>query len=152
MWDVIVVGARTAGAPLAMLLARAGLRVLLVDRTAFPSDTLSTHQVTGRCSRSIRGLLDTIAAVTPATAQIRLDVGGAVGVAGRCPNMAGSMRCTAAPCWTPSSSTARAPPEQDPGKVHREGAAVDQRLRDRHPGTRARWGSVTETARSRGRG
>jgi 2-polyprenyl-6-methoxyphenol hydroxylase-like FAD-dependent oxidoreductase len=44
-YDVIVVGARCAGAPTAMLLARKGHRVLLVDRASFPSDTLSTHQV-----------------------------------------------------------------------------------------------------------
>lgn len=42
MYDAIVVGARCAGAPAAMLLARAGHRVLLVDRAAFPSDKLST--------------------------------------------------------------------------------------------------------------
>jgi 2-polyprenyl-6-methoxyphenol hydroxylase-like FAD-dependent oxidoreductase len=42
-YDVIVVGARCAGAPTAMLLARLGYRVLLVDRASFPSDTLSTH-------------------------------------------------------------------------------------------------------------
>jgi 2-polyprenyl-6-methoxyphenol hydroxylase-like FAD-dependent oxidoreductase len=42
-FDVIVVGARCAGAPTAMLLARRGYRVLLVDRARFPSDTLSTH-------------------------------------------------------------------------------------------------------------
>ncbi len=40
--DVIVVGARCGGAPTGMLLARAGHRVLLVDRAAFPSDTLSS--------------------------------------------------------------------------------------------------------------
>src|SRR5512143_2320214 len=40
--DVIVVGARCAGAPTAMLLARQGHDVLLVDRATFPSDTLST--------------------------------------------------------------------------------------------------------------
>lgn len=43
MYDVIVVGARCAGAPLAMLLARAGHRVALADRARFPSDTMSTH-------------------------------------------------------------------------------------------------------------
>lgn len=43
MYDVIVVGARCAGSPLAMLLARKGYRVLVVDRATFPSDTLSTH-------------------------------------------------------------------------------------------------------------
>jgi len=41
-YDAIVVGARCAGAPTAMLLARAGHRVLLVDRATFPSDTAST--------------------------------------------------------------------------------------------------------------
>jgi flavin-dependent dehydrogenase len=43
MYDAIVVGARAAGSPAAMLLARRGYRVLLVDRATFPSDTLSTH-------------------------------------------------------------------------------------------------------------
>ncbi|WP_181802132.1 NAD(P)/FAD-dependent oxidoreductase [Streptomyces shenzhenensis] len=45
MYDVIVVGARVAGAATALLLARAGRRVLLVDRARFPSDTLSTHYI-----------------------------------------------------------------------------------------------------------
>src|SRR5262245_28792335 len=44
-YDVIVVGARCAGSPTAMLLARKGYRVLLVDGTTFPSDTASTHIV-----------------------------------------------------------------------------------------------------------
>ena len=43
MYDVIVVGARCAGSPTAMLLARKGYRVLLVDRAAFPSDTFRNH-------------------------------------------------------------------------------------------------------------
>lgn len=42
-YDAIVVGARCAGSPTAMLLARKGYKVLAVDRTGFPSDTLSTH-------------------------------------------------------------------------------------------------------------
>ncbi len=44
-YDAIIVGARCAGSPTAMLLARKGYRVLLVDRACFPSDTLSTHIV-----------------------------------------------------------------------------------------------------------
>lgn len=44
-FDVIVVGARCAGSPTAMLLARAGYKVLVVDRSTFPSDTMSTHVV-----------------------------------------------------------------------------------------------------------
>jgi flavin-dependent dehydrogenase len=42
-YDVVVVGGRAAGAATALLLARAGLAVLLVDRSAYGSDTLSTH-------------------------------------------------------------------------------------------------------------
>ncbi|MGH9002589.1 MAG: NAD(P)/FAD-dependent oxidoreductase [Acidimicrobiia bacterium] len=42
MYDAIVVGARCAGSPVAMLLARLGRRVLVVDRATFPSDTIST--------------------------------------------------------------------------------------------------------------
>jgi len=45
MYDAIVVGARCAGSPTALLLARRGYRVLLVDRAEFPSDTLSTHWI-----------------------------------------------------------------------------------------------------------
>lgn len=44
-YDVIVVGARCAGSPTAMLLARRGYKVLVVDRATFPSDTVSTHLV-----------------------------------------------------------------------------------------------------------
>jgi 2-polyprenyl-6-methoxyphenol hydroxylase-like FAD-dependent oxidoreductase len=44
-FDVIVVGARCAGSPTAMLLAQRGHRVLLVDKARFPSDTMSTHFV-----------------------------------------------------------------------------------------------------------
>ncbi len=43
MYDAIIVGARCAGAPVAMLLAQRGHRVLVVDRATFPSDTISTH-------------------------------------------------------------------------------------------------------------
>lgn len=44
-YDAIVVGARCAGSPTAMLLAREGYRVLAVDRATFPSDTVSTHLI-----------------------------------------------------------------------------------------------------------
>jgi len=43
MYDVIVICARCAGSPTAMLLAQKGYRVLLVDRATFPSDIMSTH-------------------------------------------------------------------------------------------------------------
>jgi flavin-dependent dehydrogenase len=44
-FDAIIVGARVAGSALAIALARHNLKVLLVDKAAFPSDTLSTHIV-----------------------------------------------------------------------------------------------------------
>ncbi len=44
-FDVVIVGARCAGAPLALLLARRGLRVCVLDRSRFPSDTPSTHGI-----------------------------------------------------------------------------------------------------------
>ena len=44
-YDAIVIGGRCAGSPTAMLLARQGHRVLLVDKATFPSDTMSTHLV-----------------------------------------------------------------------------------------------------------
>ncbi|MFD9902701.1 NAD(P)/FAD-dependent oxidoreductase [Streptomyces sp. NPDC059063] len=43
MYDAMVIGARCAGAATAMLLARGGARVLMLDRARFPSDTVSTH-------------------------------------------------------------------------------------------------------------
>jgi flavin-dependent dehydrogenase len=42
-YDVVVVGARCAGSPLATLLAREGVRVALVEQARFPRDTLSSH-------------------------------------------------------------------------------------------------------------
>ena len=45
-YDAIVVGARCAGAPTAMLLARKGYDVLLVDRAIVPSNMVqSTHLI-----------------------------------------------------------------------------------------------------------
>lgn len=64
MFDVIIIGARVAGSPTAMLLARKGYKVLLVDRASFPSDTLSTHQVQLQGSAALKrwGLLDKVLA------------------------------------------------------------------------------------------
>jgi len=61
---VIVVGARCAGSPTAMLLARKGYKVLVVDRATFPSDTLSTHLLHPPGVASLRrwGLLDLVTA------------------------------------------------------------------------------------------
>ena len=64
LYDAIVVGARCAGSPTAMLLADKGYRVLVVDRATFPSDTQSTHIVHPPGVAALRrwGLLDRLAA------------------------------------------------------------------------------------------
>jgi 2-polyprenyl-6-methoxyphenol hydroxylase-like FAD-dependent oxidoreductase len=63
-YDAIVVGARCAGSPTAMLLARAGHRVLLVDRARFPSNTMSGHFIHphGIARMARWGLLDEVLA------------------------------------------------------------------------------------------
>jgi flavin-dependent dehydrogenase len=63
-YDAIIVGARCAGASLAMLLARHGRRVLALDRAHFPSDTVSTHFLWPRTTAALArwGLLDALAA------------------------------------------------------------------------------------------
>src|SRR6516162_7603447 len=43
--DIVLVGARAAGAATALLLARLGYDVVLLDRAVFPADTISTHQI-----------------------------------------------------------------------------------------------------------
>ncbi len=78
MYDVIVVGARCGGSPTAMLLARQGYRVLVVDRAGFPSDTMSTHYVMapGVVRLGRWGLLDRVVASTcPPVRRQTVDVG-----------------------------------------------------------------------------
>ena len=71
--DVVVVGGRVAGASTALLLARAGVRVILVDRDRHGSDTLSTHGLmrAGVLQLSRWGILpDVAAAGTPPIRQV----------------------------------------------------------------------------------
>ena len=76
--DVLIVGTRCAGAPLAMLLARKGYKVLGVDRSLFPSDTISTHFMWPRTTSLLAkwGLLDRLAATgCPEINQVTVDYG-----------------------------------------------------------------------------
>ncbi len=78
MYDAIVVGARCAGSPTAMLLARKGYRVLVVDRASFPSDTLSTHVIHAPGVAALKrwGLLDKVTATgCPAVDTYSFDFG-----------------------------------------------------------------------------
>src|SRR5205085_3643187 len=74
-YDVVVVGARVAGAATARLLAEAGLDVLLLDRTRLPADTISTHAITlgGMVQLRRWGLLEAVAA-TGATPVDAIDI------------------------------------------------------------------------------
>jgi 2-polyprenyl-6-methoxyphenol hydroxylase-like FAD-dependent oxidoreductase len=79
MYDAIIVGARCAGGPAAMLLARKGYRILLVDKATFPSDTISTHIIWPHGAEIMDrwGLLDRLAATgcPPVALDLIFDVG-----------------------------------------------------------------------------
>ena len=97
-YDAIIVGARCAGAPTAMLLARQGQRVLLVDRSTFPSDTLSTLviQPGGVAALQRWGLFDDIVSTgCPPIERYRFDF-GAVVISG-CPRPVGGNATAIAP-------------------------------------------------------
>jgi 2-polyprenyl-6-methoxyphenol hydroxylase-like FAD-dependent oxidoreductase len=63
-WDAIIIGGRAAGASTALLLARADVRVLVVERARRGSDTVSTHALMrgGVLQLHRWGLLDRVAA------------------------------------------------------------------------------------------
>jgi flavin-dependent dehydrogenase len=91
VYDAIVIGARVAGSPTAMLLARKGYRVLLVDRANFPSDTLSTHQIQlpGGAALKRWGLLERVVATGLSAAEhVRMEMEGIL-VEGQFPIMEG---------------------------------------------------------------
>jgi 2-polyprenyl-6-methoxyphenol hydroxylase-like FAD-dependent oxidoreductase len=79
VFDVIVVGARCAGSPAAMLLARRGYKVLLVDKATFPSDTISTHLIWPHGAEALGrwGLLDRLERnnLPPICRRMSFDVG-----------------------------------------------------------------------------
>jgi flavin-dependent dehydrogenase len=78
MYDAIVIGARCAGAPVAMLLARAGAKVLLLDKSQRGTDTLSTHYIHQSGIRRLAdwGLLERLEATgCPPIRRYTFDVG-----------------------------------------------------------------------------
>ena len=77
--DVVVVGGRVAGSATAMLLARLGHDVVVVDRASFPSDTVSTHSLARSGVVQLRrwGLLDDVLdSGAPAIRQVTFNAGG----------------------------------------------------------------------------
>ncbi len=78
MYDAIIVGARCAGSPTAMLLAQKGYQVLLVDRDTFPSDIMSTHWIwqAGMSKLQSWGLMDKVFdSGSPPISEITFDIG-----------------------------------------------------------------------------
>jgi flavin-dependent dehydrogenase len=77
--DVVVVGARVAGSATAMLLARLGHDVVVVDQASLPSDTISTHSIarSGVVQLHRWGLLDEVLdSGAPAIRQVTFNAGG----------------------------------------------------------------------------
>jgi len=78
LYDAIVIGARCAGSPTAMLLARQGYRVLLLEKVMFPSDVPRGHviQAPGVALLQEWGLLDQVLASNcPPISRITFDLG-----------------------------------------------------------------------------
>ena len=78
MYDAIVIGARCAGASTAMLMARKGLKVLLVDRATFPKDIPHGHFIHRHGPLRLHrwGLLDRLVATgCPPVTSISSDYG-----------------------------------------------------------------------------
>ena len=76
--DVVVVGGRVAGSATAMLLARLGQDVVVLDQASFPSDTVSTHSIARSGVVQLRrwGLLDEVlASGAPAIRQVTFNTG-----------------------------------------------------------------------------
>jgi 2-polyprenyl-6-methoxyphenol hydroxylase-like FAD-dependent oxidoreductase len=96
MYDAIIVGARCAGSPTAMLLARKGHRVLVLDRDEFPSDIMSTHfiQPTGTLALERWGLLDELIATgCPPLDHITVTLGDMTMVPPKQPGMPDATYC-----------------------------------------------------------
>ncbi len=98
-YDAIIVGARVAGSATALLLARRGMKVLLLDKASFPSDTISTHYIhaAGISCLNRWGLLERLIATDcPPIRRVAFDF-GPFGFAGTPPPAEGGISDAYAP-------------------------------------------------------
>ncbi|MFD0589112.1 FAD-dependent monooxygenase [Paenibacillus sp. GCM10027627] len=94
-YDVIIVGARVAGSALAYELSKVGYEVLLLDKSTFPSDTLSTHNFFNNSLAMLRemGVLDQLLKTdTPTYKRAYIQFEDAV-IDGHFPESAGETEC-----------------------------------------------------------
>ena len=157
MYDVIVIGARVAGSPTAMLLARKGYKVLLLDKASFPSDTVSTHMITVEGSAQLRrwGLLPQVEATNcPPITNIVLDLCferyGHFQLTGFPPSIDDGFAAIYAPkraCWTRSWSTPPSPPASEVRERFTSPNCWARAAGSSASAARPRSRMVTETAR-----
>jgi hypothetical protein len=166
MYDAIIVGARCAGAPTAMLLARRGHRVLLVDRAELPSDTISTHWIgyDGLVRLQRWGLLERVAATGCPPTRWRVIERSGVRVAAasqrvtdcraatrRGLSTTGSARmCSFQPCPTPSAACSRPWPRTRRRRIDLWGSAPAPSLAEFEAGAPADVRRLLEDADPRG--
>ncbi|ANE48550.1 monooxygenase [Paenibacillus swuensis] len=94
-YDVIIVGARVAGSSLAYEMSQLGYKVLLVDKSTFPSDTLSTHNFFNNSVAMLRemGVLNQLLETgTPLYKRAYIEMDGAV-MEGDYPEASGETGC-----------------------------------------------------------
>lgn len=77
-FDIIIIGGSVSGAPTAMLLARYGYKVLLIEKSIFPRDTNSTHFIWPRGMSYLNrwGIADFILEATPHYKNLELNIEG----------------------------------------------------------------------------
>ena len=142
IYDVIVVGARVAGAASALLLARRGARVLVLERGALGSDTLSTHFIWPRGARRLEemGVLEAIiGARTPPIRRITFEPGGGAVVVGTPAQAALCPRRTVLDRLLVEAA-------RDAGAEFRHGVAVDGLINEGGRVRGVRTGSTAERA------
>src|SRR5689334_5310749 len=76
--DIVVIGGSVSGAPTAMLLARAGCKVVLIEKKLFPRDTLSTHFLWARGVSYLNrwGLAKSVLDKTPHFSGLEINIEG----------------------------------------------------------------------------
>ena len=94
-YDVVVVGARVAGASLAYELAKAGFEVLMLDKAHFPSETLSTHNFLNNSLAMLRemGVLDRLLETSTPLYNRALIQFDDIVIDGRFPEVDGETQC-----------------------------------------------------------